>query len=260
MNFSATSPSNIPVSTPAEASAPAVETVVETPAAQAAPVVPAPKQEVAVASQENNSGIEGEVTSGDIRPPRISLIQKISELSEQFDTGTFVFDKSVQLNPEATHPLAVTFLRFKKYYQEKLPFGGDAIPLRFDTIQEVRANGGSTTYGDANYYSEAADILLAIEKPEKIDEEAEAFFPYFCEGKHYGMALYTINSSAFTALGKKIITDATMLLKDGLWTGEYQLSAIRKTSPKGGYHVPAARFSRKHSETACQFFKLMSGR
>lgn len=249
MNFSATAPSSVPVSTPK--ADPAPETT-------SAPAV-VEKQQVAVATQ-NNSGIEGEVTSSDIRPPRISLVQKISDLSEQYDTGTFVFDKAIQLNPDPLTPINATFLRFRKYYQEKLPFGTEQIPLRYNTAKEVRENGGSTTFGDANYFAETADILLAIEMPEGIDEDAEAYFAYQCEGKNYALALYTINSSAFTSLGKKIITDSTRLLKDGLWTGEYKLTGLKKTSPKGAYYVPEAKFSKTHTTEAVAFFKQMSGR
>jgi hypothetical protein len=250
MNFSATAPSTVPVSTPKADPAPEAVT--------SAPTV-VEKQQVAAPSQ-NNSGIEGEVTSSDIRPPRISLVQKISDLSEQFDTGTFVFDKTAQLNPDPATPINATILRFRKYYQEKLPFGTEQIPLRYSSAREVRENGGSTTFGDSNYFAETADLLLAIEMPESIDEEFEAYFHYVCEGKNYALALYTINSSAFTSLGKKIITDSTMLLKDGLWTGEYKITGLKKTSPKGAYYVPEAKFSKTHSPEAIAFFHGMSGR
>jgi len=215
---------------------------------------------LAVQTPSAPSGIEGEITANDIKPPRINLVQKTGKLGDEFSPGAFVYDKSFPITDGKT-AFAATVLRFKKYYQQKLAFGeSQDAPLKFDTAAEVRSSGGQVSqYDGANYYQEAADILLAIEAPAGLDEEHMAFFPYSTGEKNYGLAVYTITSSGFTSLGKRIITDATLLLRDGLWTGQYRISSEKRTSAQNSWFVPVATFDKKHSPEAAQFFRNIAG-
>lgn len=229
---------------------------------------PAPTQEVAVvepkplavSAPSTPAGIEGEITANDIKPPRINLVQKTGKLGDEFTPGAFVYDKAFPIT-DGKSAFNATVLRFKKYYQQKLAFGeSQESPLKFDTVAEVRANGGQVTqYNGEGYYQEAADILFAIEAPASVDEEHMAFFPYSTGEKSYGLAVYTVTSSGFTSIGKRIITDATLLLREGLWTGQYKITSEKRTSPQNSWFVPVASFDKKHIPEAASFFRNIAG-
>jgi hypothetical protein len=206
------------------------------------------------------AGVEGEITASDIKPPRINLVQKTGKLGDEFTPGAFVYDKAFPITDGKSH-FNATILRFKKYYQQKLAFGESTdAPLKFDTAAEVRANGGQVSqYDGENYYQDAADILLAIEAPANVDEEHMAFFPYNQGDKNYGLAVYTVTSSGFTSIGKRIITDATLLLRNGLWTGQYKITSERRTSAQNSWFVPVASFDKKHTPEAAEFFRAIAG-
>lgn len=207
------------------------------------------------------AGIEGEVTASDIKPPRLNLAQKTGKLGDDFTPGVFVYDKAFAITAAPGKTFNATVLRFRKYYQQKLPFGdSQETPLKFDTAAEVRAAGGQTSQYDApNYYPETADILFAIEAPEGLDEEHMAFFPYEIGGKHYGLAIYTVTSSGFTSIGKRIITDSTLLLRDGLWTGQYRITSEKRTSAQNSWFVPVASFDKKHAPDVAELFRNIAG-
>lgn len=205
------------------------------------------------------SGIEGEVSSRDLRPPRLSLVQKVGNLADSFTPGSFVYNKDVLL-ADPKDDLSVTILRFKAYYQQKLPYGTEAMPLRFDTAEEVRANGGSLTYGAESYYDKCADIMMAIELPKGASEETEAFFCNEVGGRFYALALYSATATAYGSIGVKIVTDASMVLKDGIWRGKYTLGRLLKKSPKNSYYVPTLKFDGRLSEDEAAAMYALSGR
>jgi hypothetical protein len=222
-------------------------------------VVPEPKP-LAVQTTPPVSGITGEISASDLRPPRLNLVQKSGKLGDEFTPGTFVYDKSFVLT-DGKVPFLGTVLRFKKYYQQKLAFGeSQEAPKKFDTAAEVKANGGQvSSYNGDNYYQDTADILFAIEAPEGLDEDNLAFFPYVHDSKNYGLAVYTVTSSGFTSIGKRIITDGTLLLREGLWQGQYKVTSERRTSAQNSWFVPVAGFDKKHTPEAAEFFRNMTG-
>lgn len=238
------------------------------PAATAAPVVPVeePVKDIIVKDTPlainpgGPVGVEGEISADDIKPPRLNLVQRVGNLAEEFTPGAFVYDKSFEIGKE----FSGTVLRFKKYYQQKVAFGSEALPQRFDRAEEVRAVNGTTRWSEeavagGNYYAETADILLGVEAPENMDEAHKAFFPYANGGKNYGLVVYTITSSAFTSLGKRIITDATMLLRDGLWNGQYRIKSVKQTNATNSWFIPSAVFEKKHDAEAALFFRNIAG-
>jgi hypothetical protein len=247
------------------------DAILETPAPAAtapAPVSPttdgtvAVKQDATIAAPTSHNtpvmavGVEGEVTNEDLKPPRINLVQKSGSLCDTFSPGTFLYERAIVL-AKPTDPINVVPLRLKKYYQQKLEYGSSTeFPLRADTAAEVREQGGSLMFGHDNYYQEVADILLAVEAPADMDEETMAFFPYEHDGKNYGLAVYTVAASAYTSLAKRLLTDAAMLLRDGLYLGNYELRSELKKSATNSWHVPVASFVSKHkTPEAAEFFR-----
>lgn len=202
-------------------------------------------------------GIEGDISASDVRVPRINLVQKSGNLSNDFAPGVFLFEKQIPL-AKTGESFLVTPLRLKKYYQLKVEFGTSTdMPPKFNTMDEVRAFGGSLQYGDEKYCVEMADILLAVAAPEDLSDEDMQYFPYN-DGIHsYALAMYTVGSSAYTSLAKRLITDSVGLLRGGLYTGYYNLhSEIRKTA-QNSWYVPVAQFAGKHKNP--EFFQAIAG-
>lgn len=204
-------------------------------------------------------GMQGEFTARDIQLPRLSLVQKIGDLSEAGITpGSFVFNKEVALSDGKT-PVEMTVLRLVKQYRQKLEYGDPATPLVFDTQQEVIDNGGTLKYGEPNYFQEVAHLFVALAKPANLPEQHAAHFYREHAGKQYTLAIYTVASTAFTAVGKKVITAGYNQLRDGLWLGKWALTSNLQKNTKGSWFVPEAKFDGMHDKEAAAFFEGMVG-
>ena len=232
-----------------------VDTQITDSVTQAVPesqIVPAQSKAVAVIPSADN-GIEGEVSRNDIKLPRINLVQKVGDLSNLFTPGVFLFNKEVILSNGKT-PFEVTVLRLRKQYQQDLPYGSEELPQTYDTADEVLANGGSLKWGDDNYFKEIAHVQVVMEKPSDCPPELEGLFPYSFQDKDYGVAIWTLTGSAFTSAGKTLITAAYTLLKAGLHTGKFAVTAEIKKNAKNSWYAPLFKFAGKHSPEAVEFF------
>ena len=219
------------------------------------PAAPAPVEVVATPVRVSSAGIEGEVTTADINTPRVNLVQKSGQLADSFSPGSFLLVKEIVL-AKPGQSFKFTPLRLKKYYQLKVEFGASQdIPPKFNSMQEVIDFGGSLNYGDEKYCVEMADILMAVEAPEGADDQ---LFPYRdADDTPHALALYTVGSSSYTSLAKRIITDSVGLLRNGLYTGCYEVhSEIRKNATNSWY-VPVPKFLGKHADP--EFFKNLAG-
>lgn len=233
-----TKPATAPVEIVDESS----ELVTTQPAALAAPV------------KISSSGIEGEITTADVNTPRVNLVQKSGQLVDNFSPGSFLLVKEVVL-AKPNESFKFTPLRLKKYYQLKVEFGtSQDMPPKFNTMQEVIDFGGSLQYGDEKYCVEMADILMAVEAPESADDQ---LFPYSDGTNNYALALYTVGSSSYTSLAKRLITDSVGLLRSGLYTGCYEIHSELRKNAVNSWYVPVAKFIGKHEDP--EFFKNIAG-
>jgi hypothetical protein len=206
-------------------------------------------------------GVSGEVSISDIKLPRINLVQKVGGLADNFTPGSILFEKTVVLSDGKT-PFDMTPLQIHKKYQRKVAWGeGDGeAPETYNTLAEVRAAGGSTIWGDENYFQEVADIQVAIPCPEGADDAGVTdLFPYEFAGKHYAVAIWTVSSSGYTALAKPLITASVSLLRNGLFTGHYNVASEIRKNAKNSWYAPTATFAGKHTPEAAEFFKQIAG-
>jgi hypothetical protein len=217
-----------------------------------------PKPLAVAHNRVSASGISGEITQDDLRVPRVNLVQKSGQLCDNFAPGSFLFEKQIVL-AKPGESFVATALKFRKYYQEKIEFGTSSeMPIKCDTAEEVRALGGSLTFGHPRYFQEVADIMLAVKAPADLDEEARELFAYNDGTDDYGLAIYTIAASAYTSLGKRILTDATFLLKGGLHLGQYEISSELKKNGTNSWYVPVGKFAGKHSAEKAEFFQALA--
>jgi hypothetical protein len=239
-------------------SAPA-QVVIETPTdkAEVSLAITEPKP-LAAPVRISASGITGEITHEDLKVPRVNLVQKSGQLCDNFSPGSFLYEKQIVLaKPGAA--FTATILKFRKYYQEKIEFGTSSeMPIKVDTAEEVRALGGSLLFGHPRYFQDAADIMLAVRAPEGLDEGAKELFAYNDGEYDYGLAIYTITASSYTSLGKRILTDATLLLRTGLHLGQYEISSELKKNGTNSWYVPVGKFAGKHSAEKAEFFQSLA--
>lgn len=185
-------------------------------------------------------GVEGEVCPKDIAIPRLNLVQKMSELADTFKAGDFVYDKKVLL----PQPLKLVVIHIRKQYQQDLPYGVEEMPDLCDTEAEVKERGGSTTYGDENYYHEVAHMQVLIQKPDGLQcsPEVESLFSYEFDGTPYAPAMFTTAKSAYRTAAKAVFTAAFGSLRDkGLASGLWSLSSDTRSNTMGTWHVPVMR-------------------
>lgn len=234
-----------------------------TPEVVAEPEVVIPQNEnAAVASPEKvdhddvttlgfpHKPVEGEITGDDIVIPRFHQVQSVGPLSEKFAPGSLVYNKEVVVSDGNT-PVNLTVLRIKKRYIEHVEYGGDDIARVFDTLEEVKAAGGWIEWRDNERppFSPMLQTLILIQSP----FEDHPLFPYQLGDHSYGLALWTLRSTAFTRAGKAIITASQFALRDGLHRGGWQLTSKREKIGMNFVYVPVLRHDAKHSDEFAQF-------
>jgi hypothetical protein len=207
-------------------------------------------------------GFAGAWNTRDIRLPRINLIHKTSKgaLIEAFGIGSFALNQEVKLSDGKT-PIVLTALRAVKDYQQKLPFGSTDEPKTFATPEEVQKAGGTIEYSkqavnEKNYFGPRAHIQFIFELPEGASEEDAALFPYEFNGKSYGMAIYTVASSAFTQVGKELATlcNNNKVMRKGMQYGRLEMTSEGRQKGDLDWKVPVIKYTGENSEELVKFF------
>ncbi len=248
----------------------------------AAPVTETPVTTLAVTSTRelamaptsttNSSADEhGEWGSTDIKLPYFNLVQATSKSPlREFGFGGFVFDKSVLVGDPKKPALAVV-LRMKRGYVQLLPQTSTEMPQQFSSIAEARAAGmilGNVK--DGRHVGDQAHFQIAVAAPEGATEEDLARFPYECEGRHWAMGIYIVQSSAFGAFAKVINTlrqPGGPIHGDGPFGSGAEHKGlieihfeIKAGAPgKSDYAVPRPVFKGFNSAEAVEFFATLKG-
>ena len=200
--------------------------------------------------------LEGEFLPEDFVLPRLNLVQSVGPLSETFQPGAFVYNKEVTLT-DGTQPVSLTVLRIRKQYQEYVPYGGEEMPRVFDTLEEVRAAGGWIDWRDNQRppFSPILNALVLVGSP----FPEHPMFPHRFGDADYGLALWTLRSTAFTRAGKTIITASQFALRDGLHLGEWSLTSRREKLGMNFVHVPVLRHGVRHTDPFAAFALSLVG-
>ncbi len=153
-------------------------------------------------------------------------MQNVGPLAELFAGGQIVLNQETILAKDA-ESIELTVLNVKKVYQENIPFDSDERPAVYNSLEEVKAVGGTVEWG-AN--GEKPDFLPVLHTQVliKAPENAEGAFPFEYKGDSYALALWTIKGVAYTRAGKNIITAARFSLKDGIHNGKWSLGSKRE--------------------------------
>jgi hypothetical protein len=212
------------------------------------PAVVAPSTLSTSVAAAEDADVQGDVNLSDLRLPRLNLVQRTGDLPDKFGFGEFVLNKTCLL----TKPLEFIALSVKKQFQEKRPYGDTERGAVYDTVEEVRAAGGVVGFGDYQY-SELAHIFMLIKKPANLDsmEDAEAvrdLFMYEIAGDLWAPVIYSVGRSAYTSLGKALLTARQFTLRKGLHTGRWSMTSTINKGAKGTWVTPTPTFKGKLSD------------
>lgn len=186
--------------------------------------------------------------------PRINLVHSVGILKDSFQPGSYVHAQQLTLYTPTTinaktstvekagsPPLVVTFLDLRPTrFFEKVPGGGRG--LICDSLDEVARAGGTTDYKEFKLkekdgmrrFDYAVDALLAIERPETV-EDNDTVFVFEIDSKKYALCLCNFKGAAgYTELKATVQTHKLLgCLRKGLSTYSYALSSRLKPTPDG---------------------------
>lgn len=245
-------------------------------------------QEVAVEVQEKETVGLPARTGGDVQfydeddsdlsevsIPRLNIVQKVGPLSEDWDPGVILLDKSLVVyspakgkDPEV--PAEITVLGFRPTQWTERVAGGEFGRL-FQTEQEVYANGGTTDYeqwktscktkDEIPYFQRLATCLVLLKRPAGVDEE-KAFFSYEFGGADYAVAQWSMKGAAYTA-GAKVIKSARKMghLRKGFCSAPYLLTTKAKSFGEQGHSaiIPVLKPGHAHTPEFVAFARGILG-
>lgn len=201
--------------------------------------------------------VSGPVAKSDYKLPTLNIAQSVGDLGQQFEVGSIILNKELALT-EGVHtdkPVKLTVLSFRKYFLERLPFGGDTMPRVFDTEEAMRAAGLHLDWIDnkpAPAFA-AGEALVAIES-----SEGNALFPFEFNGKHYALAIWRLNSaSSYNRAGKLIVTAGDWGLKSGLHKGSWTLNTAKEKLGTNWVVVPVLKNGPRNPEDLAEFFATL---
>lgn len=201
--------------------------------------------------------IQGEFSRRDLVIPKINLVNKTGELSNQFAPGSFVYNREIVIG-DGKKPAHITMTRIAKFYLQDVPYGSGEMPKNFTSIRDVRAAGGALA-GDPDVeegtdtYSEAMTCILLVKSPVK----EHPLFPYEFGGNSYALAQWLLTKSAYRATGRKLFTDSQGALRDGIDTAEYELTSSLRTSSVASWYVPTVKLATRHTPEFVEFVRSL---
>jgi hypothetical protein len=212
------------------------------------PAVVAPAALSTSVAAASDSDVQGDVNLSDLRLPRLNLVQRTGDLPDKFGFGEFILNKTCLI----PRPLEFIALSLKKQLQEKRPYGDAERGAVYDSAEEVRAAGGTIGFGDYQF-SELAHIFMLIKKDASLDtmEDAEAvrdLFMYEIAGDLWAPVIYSVGRSAYTSLGKALLTARQFTLRKGLYTGKWSLTSSVNKGAKGTWVTPVPTFRGRLSD------------
>lgn len=198
--------------------------------------------------------ISGEIDADDIVIPRVNLVQNVGELADLFPSGAVTYNKEVQLS-DGTTPIEITVLRARKQFYEALDFDSGERPQVFDTLEEVKAVGGTVEWvgNQKPTYTPVLHTHIVFKAPAGLDYA----FPLEYKGESYGLAVWTLRGVAFKRAGRNILTASKFSLRDGLFHGKWELTTKREKVARNSFVVPVLRNVGRNTPDFVEFLRTL---
>ena len=189
-----------------------------------------------------NAGVDGEFKASDFLIPRINLVGKTGNLSNNFQPGSFVFNKELVVGSKDSAMEAVITHIQKKYIQE-IPYGTDVIPKIFASQAEVEAAGGTLDISESEDVDRFIPFLVLTLLVAEPKEKNPVFSLEGPDKKNYALAQYNLTKSAYRGAGRQLLTDSQTVLRGGLTKGRYQVSSKLNTNTMGSWFTPTFKLA-----------------
>jgi hypothetical protein len=211
--------------------------------------------------------LDGEFGASDFKLPYLSLVNKTGQLSNDFQPGSFLYNKEVVVS-DGKEPFLVTALGMKKDYVEDIEFDSEIMPRSFTRLADAEGEGYSLDYEADKRVKERAMILTLVPVPEDygtffapdhltefLAEQADRLF----SGKprmSWALAMWIVQSSAYNAVAKPLAT-AKMggHLRGGLHHGPWVLQSELKNYRSNSWYAPRIRSGGRHSPEFIQWIE-----
>ena len=201
----------------------------------------------------NNEDMVGDFDRSDIKVPSLNLCQAVGPLSTKFTPGQFVWNKEEVIGDQ-NNPIHVTVRRMRKYFQEKLPYGSETLPRRFDSEKEARAAGLAMSWDKipgAGIFERVVDCEVYI-RGTKEKNPAWALIA----GEPTTAARLTLKGTSYTA-AQSFITAASYNLREGMHHGIFEIRSSREKFGTNMVWVPKVRLIGRHTpEAAAEIHSL----
>lgn len=196
--------------------------------------------------------IVGDIDSEDIVIPRLNIVQSVGPLAELFNAGCVVLNKEVELPT----PLELTVLSARKQFVENLDFDSDEKPQVYNTLEEVKAAGGTIEWVDnvKPSFTPVLHVQVLFKAPAQLDYA----LPLEYNGSAYGMALWTLRGVAYSRAGKNILTAAKFSLRDGLFHGRWELTTKREKFGRNSVVVPVLKNAGRNTPEFVDWLRSIS--
>lgn len=227
---------------------------------------------------------EDNIGFGDIRFPKLNVVQKVGHLSNIFTPGEVIFNlqmpiytppvlnQGVIVKP-GTEPLFIVAVGFRKdRYAEQTEKDSEVQGILCDTLEEVAKANGTLNYNEhqkkkkegipSREFKTLSTCLFLVRKPKDVQDPDRILFPFVCEDEQYVLTTLDMKGGLFTS-GAQVIRQAKKIghtKAGGHSSFSWSLGTMLKTYQTGNSgFILVLKPGARTSETLKAFIKNITG-